>query len=96
EETANFYINAATGASGLLDALVMWSSSTIAGLQPPCFSKGGKALVKLKKAEAAIKARDVKKAVAAMPEAQKAINEYAKEVMVYGDKFCGGAKEMQE
>jgi len=94
--TARFYIDAATGASGFMDALVMWTSSLRAGLEPPGFSHGASAWVMLKRVEKAIGAKDVRKALAAMPAAQKELNAYAKEVMDYGNKFAGGAKKMQE
>jgi hypothetical protein len=96
DDTASFYVDAATGAGGFMDALVMWSSSLRAGLQPPGFSNGGVARGALMRVDKAIKSRDVRKAVAAMPAAQKAVNAYAKEVKAYGDKFAGGAKDMQE
>ncbi len=96
DETARFYIDAATGASGFMDALVMWSSSLRAGLKEPGFSKGPAAWGALMKVEKALNAKDVRKAVAEMPAAQKAVNAYAREVEAYGDKFAGGAKKMQE
>ena len=95
-ENAQFYIDAATGASGFMDALVMWSSSLKANLDPPYFPAQAKAMVSLQRAEKAVASKDVKKAVAAMPTAQADINAFAKQVKVYGDKFCGGAKDMQE
>ncbi len=96
DDTAQFYIDAATGASGFMDALVMWSSSLSAGLKPPGFSHGGSALVMLRRVERAISSGDLRKAVAAMPAAQTELNAYAREVKAYGDRFAGGAKDMQE
>ncbi len=96
DDTAQFYIDAATGSTGFMDALVMWASSVRAGLKEPRFSKGPAAWGALVKVDKALKSKDLRKAIAAMPAAKKAVNEYAREVEVYGNKFAGGAQKMQE
>lgn len=96
DQTAQFYIDAATGASGFMDALVSWASSLKADIPPPYFPSAGKAHVLLGKAEGAVKAKNISLALDDMKKAQKAINAYAAEVQKYGNKICGGAKDMQE
>ena len=96
QQNADFYTNAATGANGFMDALVMWSSSLRADIKEPYFPKGPTAWGALRRAEKAIQAKDVAKAVDLMQNAKKAVNAFGKEVQAYGDKFAGGAKNMQE
>jgi hypothetical protein len=96
DQNAQFYINAATGASGFMDALVSWASSLKADLPPPYFPSAATAHVLVRKAEGAVKAKNIKLALDSMKKAQKAINAYALEVQKYGNKICGGAKDMQE